>query len=307
MEYSMNGGSWTGLPSNTSTGYLPTNRGDNTFQIKVTSADLTATKTYTIHVYYPPTNDADLIDLHSDDAALSPAFQSSVMNYTATVPYTTSSISFTGALSDPAASLTINGTAATNGAASGSIPLNVGSNTIVIATASYDHTANKTYTITVTRAAPSTNTGLSDLTVPGNMLSPAFATGTTSYTLASAAYTADSLTVIPTAADPASTVKVRVNGGSYMPVNSGSASGSLALNVGSNTIDIQVTAQDGITSNLYTITVNRKNNNAALSELLVSPGSLNEAFSSGRLDYSLEDVGSTTDTLTVSPAAATHR
>ncbi|WP_025694358.1 cadherin-like beta sandwich domain-containing protein [Paenibacillus durus] len=304
MEYSMNGGFWTAIPSYTSTGYLPTNRGDNTFQIKVTSADLTATKTYTIHVYYPSTNDADLIDLHSDEAALSPGFQSSVMNYTAHVPYTTSSITFTGVLDDPAASLTINGTAATNGAASGAIPLNVGSNTIVIATASYDQTANKTYTITVTRAAPSTNTGLSDLTVPGNLLSPAFATGTTAYTLASAAYAADSLTVIPTAADPASTVKVRVNGGSYMTVNSGSASGSLALNVGSNTIEIQVTAQDGITSNVYTITVKRKNNNAALSELLVSPGSLNEAFSSERLDYSLEDAGSTTDTLTVSPVLA---
>ncbi|WP_052410097.1 cadherin-like beta sandwich domain-containing protein [Paenibacillus durus] len=287
MEYSMNGGSWTGLPSNTSTGYLPTNRGDNTFQFKVTSADLTATKTYTIHVYYPLTNDADLIDLHSDDATLSPGFQSSVMNYTAHVPYTTSSISFTGVLDDPAASLTINGTAATDGAASSSIPLNVGSNTIVIVTASYDLTANKTYTITVTRAAPSTNAGLSNLSVPGNMLSPAFATGTNAYTLASVAYAADSLTVIPTAADPASTVKVRVNGGSYMTVTNGHGI-DVPLTPGSNLITIEVTAEDPGYIKRYTISVTR------LQDSTINPASGTfDKYSSNTAEGHYQDVVTT--------------
>jgi hypothetical protein len=261
MEYSMNGGPWIGIPSYTSTGYLPTNRGDNTFQIMVTSVDLTTTKTYTIHVYYPPTNDANLRDLRSDQATLTPAFQPSTTDYTANVPYTTSSISFAGMLDDPAAYLMINGTPATDGALSGSIPLNVGSNTISIATLSFDHTANKTYTITVTRSAPGTNTGLSNLTVPGYPLSPAFATGTTAYTVSSVVYAVDSLTVIPTAADSTSTVKVRVNGGGYTPVNSGSASRSLALNVGSNTIEVQVTAQDGTSTNVYTISTTRLQDN----------------------------------------------
>jgi len=312
MEYSMNGGAWMNLPTYTSTGYLSTNRGDNTFQIRVTSADSTTTKTYTIHVYFPPTDDANLSDLRSDQAALTPAFQPSTANYAANVPYTTNSISFIGVLDDPAASLEINGATAADGAASGPIPLNVGSNTILSAVTSYDGTANKTYTISVTRAAPSTNSDLSSLTVPGYTLSPAFATDTTAYTVASVTYATDSLTVIPTAADPTSTIKVRVNGDGYMTVNSGSASGALALNVGSNTVEIQVTAQDGATSKDYTITVQRKNNNAALSKLTVSPGSLKETFSSERLDYSLEDVDSATDTLTVSltpadPAGASVR
>lgn len=50
---------------------------------------------------------------------------------------------------------------------------------------------------------------------------------------------------------------VRVNGGTYASVTSGSASSALSLNVGSNTIDVKVTAQDGTTIQTYTIIVTR--------------------------------------------------
>lgn len=100
---------------------------------------------------------------------------------------------------------------------------------------------------------PSDNADLSVLTLSSGALAPAFDAATTGYT----ASVSTSITVTPTAAQANATIEVRVNGGSYSPVTSGSPSGTLALNVGSNTIDIQVTAQDTTTIKVYTVTVTR--------------------------------------------------
>lgn len=57
------------------------------------------------------------------------------------------------------------------------------------------------------------------------------------------------ITVTPIAGDAGATI--RVNG---ISVTSGHASGAIALNPGSNTITVVVTAADGITTKTYTIT-----------------------------------------------------
>ena len=77
----------------------------------------------------------------------------------------------------------------------------------------------------------STDANLGNLTLSVGALNPVFAGSTTSYT-ASVANAVDSITVTPTAAQADATIQVRVNGGSYAGVASGSASGPLALNVG---------------------------------------------------------------------------
>jgi len=64
-----------------------------------------------------------------------------------------------------------------------------------------------------------------------------------------------SITVTPTLADPNASVQVRVNGGTYATLTSGSASAALALDAGINTVDLQVTAQDGVTTKTYTVTI----------------------------------------------------
>ncbi|MFB5678395.1 cadherin-like beta sandwich domain-containing protein [Paenibacillus terreus] len=295
IEYSMNGGNWTPLMYYTSSGYLATNRGDNTLLIRVTSTDLTTTKTYTLHIYFPETNDADLSDLQAEQATLSPDFDPSETSYTANVPYTVDSISLTAVLDDPAATLTINGAAATSGTPSSSIPLNVGATVIPIRTLAADSNTTKTYTATIWRDSPGTTAELSNLAVPGHTLSPTFAASTTAYSLADVGYADSTLTVIPTTADAFASVQVRVNGGAYTAVGSD----PLNLNVGDNQIEILATAQDGNTSKLYTLSVRRKNNEASLSGLAVSPGGLNESFTRGVFHYTMEDVGNETDTLTV--------
>jgi len=100
------------------------------------------------------------------------------------------------------------------------------------------------------------NASLSALTLSAGTLSPVFATNTTGYSAGVSNATA-SMTVTPTVADATAAMQVRVNGGAYSTVASGNASGALALNTGSNTIDVEVTAQDGSTVKTYTVGVTR--------------------------------------------------
>ena len=107
--------------------------------------------------------------------------------------------------------------------------------------------------LTVANSAPpvSSNAELSALSLSGASLSPSFAAGTISYT-ATVANSVTSLTVTPTVAQGNATVTV--NG---TAVASGAASGSISLSVGSNVLTTVVTAQDGVTTKSYTVTVTR--------------------------------------------------
>ncbi|MEI6781111.1 MAG: cadherin-like beta sandwich domain-containing protein, partial [Verrucomicrobiota bacterium] len=97
----------------------------------------------------------------------------------------------------------------------------------------------------------STNASLSGLALSGGTLAPTFAASTVSYT-ASVANSTTSITVTPTVTQANATVTV--NGTS---VTSGTASGSISLPVGPNTITVAVTAQDGVTVQNYTVAVTR--------------------------------------------------
>jgi hypothetical protein len=114
---------------------------------------------------------------------------------------------------------------------------------------------------TFTTSTPSTNAELSSLTLSGVSLNPDFASATTSYT-ASMANSTTSITVTPTLAQPDATISVRINGGTSAPVMSGSASGELPLAIGSNTIEVRVTAQDGVTQKTYTVTLTVSSSNS---------------------------------------------
>jgi trimeric autotransporter adhesin len=122
--------------------------------------------------------------------------------------------------------------------------------TPVTYTVTFTDSTIQDYTATVSVGA-SSNSNLSALSISGGTLSPAFASGTTSYT-ASVVNSYRSITVTPTVADGNAIVKV--NG---LAVASGSATGKINLSVGNNIITVVVTAQDGTTISTYTITVTR--------------------------------------------------
>ncbi|MCR8635355.1 S-layer homology domain-containing protein [Paenibacillus radicis (ex Xue et al. 2023)] len=204
-----------------------------------------------INVYHAPivSSNADLNSLALSSGTLSPVFASGTTSYTSNVSNSVSSVTVTANVYDSNAVMTVKGIATTSGQASAAINLNVGSNVIPIVVTALNGTT-KTYNVTVNRAPASSNADLSSLTLSSGALSPAFATDTTAYT-SSVANGVSSLTV--TGSVYSSNAMMTVNGN---PVISGQASGAINLNMGSNTINIVVTAQNG-TTKTYSVTVNR--------------------------------------------------
>lgn len=99
-----------------------------------------------------------------------------------------------------------------------------------------------------------------------------------------------SINVTPAAQDTRATIKVNdvaVASGSTIPV---------PLNVGSNTINIVVTATDGTTKQAYTV---RKP--SELSGLTIRAGTLNQSFASRTLSYT-SNVGCVVTSTTVTPS-----
>ncbi len=104
--------------------------------------------------------DAGLTALTLTTGTLSPVFDKGTFSYTATVPYSTTGISVTptGALSTSTYQTNVNSAGYTaglwTGTASFNLPLNYGSNTILILVTATDGVTTKTYTLTVTREGP---------------------------------------------------------------------------------------------------------------------------------------------------------
>jgi hypothetical protein len=218
------------------------------FIIKVTAADATV-RFYRVNVTVN-SNVATLSALALSAGTLNPTFVSETTSYTASVANSDSSITVTPTSTQANATITVNGTSVTSGSASGAISLSVGSNVITVVVTAQDGVTTSTYTVTVSRAGSNVAT-LSALALSAGTLNPTFVSETTSYT-ASVANSDSSITVTPTSTQANATITV--NGTS---VTSGSASGAISLSVGSNVITVVVTAQDGVTTSTYTVSVTR--------------------------------------------------
>ncbi|QHT58928.1 hypothetical protein GXP70_02355 [Paenibacillus lycopersici] len=284
---------------------IPLAVGITAITIDVTAQDGTTTKTYTINVTRTISSNADLSGLVLSNGTLSPTFRAETTNYTASVGNGVSSITVKPTVADGSSAVSVNDVPVTSGGASASLPLIVGSNAITVKVTAEDGTV-KTYTVTVSRAA-SSNADLSGLELSGGMLTPSFLPGTYK---ANVGNNVSNVTIKPTAADPAhATVTVSLYNGSGTlvsgpsPVASGAASPSLALDVGSNTISLSVTAEDG-TTRTYTVTVTRgASGNAELSDLTLSSGTLTPAFGGTYTAAVGNSVSSITVTATFSDAA----
>lgn len=102
-----------------------------------------------------------------------------------------------------------------------------------------------------TAASPSPDASLRALSISAGTLTPAFDSATTSYVVAVTAGTA-SVTVTPAATSAGATIAV--NG---TVVTSGNTSPSIALAVGTTTIQVVVTGADAVTRRTYSISVVR--------------------------------------------------
>ena len=243
----------TAVTSGSASGSIALSVGSNTITTVVTAPDGTTQQTYTTEVTRAQSSDASLEYLGMN-AYGSLGYSNAVTSYSLNVVYETDSMTFMPCPTDKNASVSINSDPYqyTSGQCPASEPVNfsVGLNVITIVVTSEDGSTQKTITINVTRAG-SSDADMSGLSLSSGTLSPTFDASTTSYT-ASVANSVSSITVTPTASEANATITV--NG---TAVTSGSASGSIALSVGSNTITTVVTAQDGVGTSSYILTIHR--------------------------------------------------
>ena len=294
------------VTSGSASGSQSLNVGANTITIVVTAQDGSTKKTYTVTVTRAAalSTDATLSGLTISAGALSPAFTSAGITYTASVGNSVSGVTVTPTANHAGATITVNTGAVTSGSASGSQSLNAGGDTdIVIEVTAQDGSTKKTYTVTVTRAAAaaSTDATLSGLTISAGALSPAFTSAGITYTV-SVGNSVTGITVTSTANHAGATITVNTGA-----VTSGSASGSQSLNAGGDTdIVIEVTAQDGSTKKTYTVTVTRAaaagSTDATLSGLIISHGALSPSFDKDTYTYDVS-LPFNIDTVTITPTA----
>ncbi len=197
-------------------------------------------------------DDADLDGLTLSAGTLAPGFSSSVLIYTAQVDYETERITVTPVKSDGNARVSWPNTSDADAVATGhQVNLAEGSNEIQIKVTAEDGTATKTYSVTVTRAAASSDATLISLGLSVGTLDPAFSSSTMFYT-AAVAYAVTRITVTPTTSDTDATVDYP----STTDADTNAAGHQVALDVGPNVIQIEVTAPDGSTRT-YSVTVTR--------------------------------------------------
>ena len=266
--------------------------GSNVFSILVQAADGTTKKTYVITVTRAPSSDANLLSLTVSGAALSPSFDGGTRAYTANVANSVNSAAVTATARDSGASLsaTKDGSAYALGQAVG---LSLGPNVFAITVTAADGNAQKTYSVTVTRAAASASkdASLASLAIAGISMAPSFSPSVFTYT-ASAPYATAVATVTAAKNDAGAVVAASKDGLAY------ALGQSVALAVGPNVFTIAVTAADGTTSQAYTLTVTRKaSDDAALSALSLSGILISPAFSPSVQSYSANVAGTVSTTI----------
>ncbi|MFZ3583669.1 cadherin-like beta sandwich domain-containing protein [Loktanella sp. DJP18] len=245
--------------------------GDTLAEIKVTAQDGGTSTVYKVTFRRAASSNVaiEAIVFSPQAGDLTPAFSPEHMDYTMTVANDMSSFSFSPAVSDPSSTIiiTVNGDLVASSPAPRSaskakasrakaarneitIPLNVGRNEIVMRVLAQDGSSQRSYRIVVTREA-SADATLTALKLSVGTISPVFSPNTKSYT-ANVDHDADSIIVKASATGDAATIDI--NG---TAIASGSASNPITLDVGTTTVAITVTAEDGVTTARYMLNVTR--------------------------------------------------
>ena len=281
--------------------------GSNVITVEVTAEDGNTTRTYTVTVTRaePPSTDATLKSLSLSEISIG-EFRSVTDVYNVDVDNSVTQTTVTPTVNDSGANykIKLGGVQDFDGV----VALAVGSNTITIEVTAEDGITTRTYTVKVTRAAPtvldplSTDAALSALTLSGVDFGR-FDSTTTSYA-AQVANTVSQTTVTPTVNDSGASYVIKLGGVT-------DADGVISLAVGSNVITVEVTAEDDSTTQTYTVTVTRSeppSTDAALNALTLT-GIDFGTFASGTTSYTAQvanSVSQTTVTLTVNDSGASY-
>ena len=147
----------------------------------------------------------------------------------------------------------------------------------------------------------STDATLSALAVSSGTLDPEFDAATTEYT-ATVAGTVTQATVTPTTTDENATVSY-LDGSDEALTDADTSSADtfeVDLATGENVVKVVVTAEDAETTKTYTLTVGKGSDDATLSALATSSGTLDPTFAAATTEYTAT-VASTVERITVTP------
>ena len=268
------------VKSISNTGTKDLDYGLNTVKLLVTAEDNTTTKEYTLNITRTKKDNANLSDLKVDGTTV-PGFSADKLVYDLDdVNYTKSSVNITYTKADGDAGVTGDGTR----------NLSVGDNELVVTVTAQNGTTTKEYKINIHRKSnDATLSALSVASDPAGTLSPAFSSGTTSYTYSVGA-DVTSVTVAGTA-------------------NHSLASVTEAQTVNPRTtssVTLTVTAEDTGYTEDYTVTFEMaKSSNANLSDLTID-GTTVYGFDPNETTYNIT-VPTTTEGVLVSAIAEDDR
>lgn len=219
--------------------------------LTVTSPDGRA-KIYTITLRAIPLGgDNTLRSLTLSPGTLSPAFSAGTQDYRVNVATAVAEVTVSATKSDTNA--VISGDVPNEGRAT--ITLNgPGTTKMISVLVTAPNGTSRTYTITIVRAAPSSDDALSGLTVSSGSLDPDFDSGILDYRV-DVANNVDSVIISATKSDPNATMFAF---GAVIAA-AGTQTGQVSVPLGGRRTeaDITVTAQDGLSTNSYTITIIR--------------------------------------------------
>jgi gliding motility-associated-like protein len=247
---------------------VPLKVGNTVITILVTAQDGTTTKTYTVNVKKTGVSDIGLSSIQlTPTSTLAAVPGNNTVNYQTSVAASTTSVTLMPTANDALATIKVNGVVVANGATSLPITLNAGPTTVNVTVTGQDGVTIGTYPILINR------NGSSYAKLKPLSISPATPLATAATGPASVNYTtttaAASITILAIPFDANSVVKVK---GVIVPY--GASSAPIALSIGSNVINILVTAQDGVTTKTYSITATRTTpSNVNVSNISLNPAS----------------------------------
>ena len=262
--------------------------------VKVTAEDGTTTETYSVTIYRArrvASDDADLSALSLSGVTLSPAFASDKITYTGRAAYDTNEPTVTTRADIGVESVAITPADADDDTDGHQVALTAGANTTVTVTVTAeDDSTNKVYTLTVYREnlVKSDNARLADstgLSFTETVTGFAYAPDTMSYPDVRTDNDVASVTVTATPAHLGAMVVITPS-----DQDSVSANHQVVLPAGAKTaIMVEVTAEDGTTTETYSVTIYRErrvpSDDADLSALSLSGVMLSPAFASNKITY----------------------
>ncbi|MCL2869639.1 cadherin-like beta sandwich domain-containing protein [Candidatus Saccharibacteria bacterium] len=291
------------------TGTKSVSQGNNPFSVTVTAED-GSTKTYNINVHRQSDNNylSSLSVTSTPSGVLAPTFTSTTFSgYTFSIGSDVDTITINATLADPNAMITgitfpgasLSGAAMPASGGSATYTDIANGQTFTISTISESGVVGS-YVVTINKTL-SQNTNLASLAVNHGSLNPTFAISTTNYTVAVASSVSD-IDVTATPEDSHSTIVI-TSGSTTYPNGVG-----IPLATGDNTITVKVTAEDGVTTKDYTVTVRRLSNDSSLASLSLAGITLSPVFAAGTTAYNMTvpyATATTTVSATANDAAAT--